>query len=161
LRVVAGTELREGLAERLRAEHGRLRFVQLAKARVEPGGERVRLQKPRAEAVDSRDPGAVEPACKVVPPTLGQSRADPRPQLAGRTARVRDHEDRVDVETAIADGADDSLDQDRRLAGAGAGRDEDLSSRFDRCELLLVHARSIRHIGQRSHHVGHSPPSGS
>ena len=39
------------------------------------------------------------------------------------------------------------------------GGDEDLAARVDRCELLLVHhVCATRHIVQRSHHDGHSPP---
>src|SRR2546430_6309172 len=42
-----------------------------------------------------------------------------------------------------------SLNEDTRLAGAGAGGDEDLALRLDCVRLLLVHARSTRHIVQR------------
>ena len=166
LRVVAREELRERRAERLRAEDGRLRVVELAEARVETGGERIRAQQPAAEAVDRRDPRAVELAREVVAAALGERRANPRPQLARGAPRVRDDEDRVDVEAAIEDRAHDALDEHRRLAGAGAGGDEHLARRLDRGALLLVqrvlaHARSTRHIGQRSHHAGHSPSRGS
>ena len=138
LRIVPGAELGERLAERLRAEHGRLRLVELAEARVEPGGERIRPEEAGTEAVDRRDPGAVELAREVVPAALGEGGADPRPQLARRAARVRDDEDRVDVEPALCDRTDDPLDEHGRLAGAGAGRDEDLAPRLDRGELLMV-----------------------
>ena len=154
------------VAERLRAEHGRLRFVELAEARIEPGRERIGPEQAGAEAVDRRDPGAVELTGEVVPAALGERRADPGAELAGGTARVRDHEDRVDVESAIADRADDSLDEHGRLAGTCAGGDEHLSARLDggellRVELVAAHVRSIRHTVQRSHQLGHSPPSGS
>ena len=86
--------------------------------------------------MDRRDPGAVELAREVVPAALREGGADPRPQLAGGAARVRDDEDRVDVEAALADRADDPLDEHGRLAGAGAGGDEDLARRLDRGELL-------------------------
>ena len=166
LRVVAVAELGERLAERLRPQHRRLRLVELTEARVEPGGERVGAEEAGAEAVDRRDPGSVELTREVVPAAPGEGCANPRAQLAGGAAGVGDDEDRVDVEPAVADGAHHALDEHRRLAGAGTGGDEDLSSRFDRGELLLVqvvhaHARSIRQTGQRSHHVGHSPPRGS
>ena len=116
--------------------------------------------------MDRRDPRAVELAREVVSAALGERRADPRAQLARGPARVRDHEDRVDVEPALGDRADDALDEHGRLAGSGPGGDEDLSPGLDRRELLLVqlvraHPRSIRHIGHRSHHVGQSPPRGS
>ena len=87
--------------------------------------------------------------------------ADPRAQLAGCAPCVRDHEDGVDVEPALADAADEPLDEHRGLARPGAGGDEDLPGRLDGRTLLLVHARGTRHIGQRSHHAGHSPPFGS
>ena len=67
VRVVARAERVERGLEGLGAQHRRLRLVELAEARVEPGLERVRLQQPVAEAVDGRDPGAVELARKVVP----------------------------------------------------------------------------------------------
>ena len=111
--------------------------------------------------MDRRDPGAVELARELMPASLEKRRADPRPQLAGGAPGVRDHENRVDVEPAVADRADDPLDEHGCLPGARTGGDEDLAGRFDCAQLLLVHARSIRHIGQRSHQVGHSPPIGS
>ena len=166
LRIVSCAELGERLAERLRAEHGRLRLVELAEARVEPGGQRIRPEEAGTEAVDRRDPRAVELAREVVPAAPREGCADPRPQLARRAARVRDDEDRVDVEPALGDRADDPLDEHGRLAGTGAGRDEDLAPRLDRGQLLMVelvatHGRSIRQTVQRSHQAGHSPPRGS
>ena len=170
LRLVPGAELRERLAERLRPEHGRLCLVELAEMRVEPGGERIRPEEAGTEAVDRRDPGAVELTREVVPATPREGGANPRPQLARRAPRIRDDEDRVDVEPALCHRTDDPLDEHGRLAGAGAGGDEDLTSRLDRGELLMVqlivqlvgaHARSIRQTVQRSHQAGHSPPSGS
>ena len=141
------------------AQHARLRLVELAEARVEPDRERIRLQQPVAEAVDGRDPGAVELAREVVPPALAERVADAGAQLAGRALRVRDHEDRVDVEAVVADRAHEALDEHARLAGAGARGDEDVAARVDRRLLLGVrdarrHARLTRHIGQRSHQAG-------
>ncbi len=80
IRVVVGAERAERGVERLAAEHGGLRLVELAEARVEACLERVRLEQPVAEAVDRRDPGAVELAGEVV--------AAPRAQL-GADARCR------------------------------------------------------------------------
>ena len=161
LGIVVRAERGERRVERLAADHGRLRLVQLAEARVEPRREGIRLQQAVAEAVDGGDPRAVELAREIVSPPLDESGADAGAQLARRLARVRDHEDRVDVEPALADRAHEPLDQHRRLAGPGAGRDEDLALRLDRRELLLVHARPTRQIGHRSHQLGHSPPLGS
>src|SRR4029077_670330 len=128
----------ERLAERLRAKHRSLRLVELTEAGIEAGRQRNRPQEPSAKAVDRRDPGAVELAGEVVPTTVGERRADPGPKLARGTARIGDDEDRVDVEPAIADRADDALDEHGRLAGACAGRDEDLSCRLDGRDLMLV-----------------------
>jgi hypothetical protein len=111
--------------------------------------------------VDRRDPRAVELAREVGAAALGQRVADARAQLAGRAPRVRDHEDRVDIEAAVAHGADEPLDEHGGLARARARGDEDLAGRLDRCDLLLVHARGTRHIGHRSHQAGQSPPFGS
>ena len=48
-------------------------------------------------------------------------------QLPGGALGVRDHEHRLDVEPALADRLDEALDEHGRLAGPGAGRDEDLA----------------------------------
>src|SRR5262249_34933537 len=166
LRIVSGAELGERLAERLRPEHRRLRLVELAEVRIETGSERIRTQEPGAEAVDRRDPGAVELPGEVVPPTIRERRTDPRPQLARGPARVRDYENRVDVEPALCARPPPLPHEPGRLAGAGAGRDKALPPRLDRGKLLAVqlvaaHARSIRQTVQRSHQAGHSPPRGS
>ena len=167
-RLVVAAELLERRAERLAAEHAPLAVVDDAEARVDPGRERVRLQQPVAEAVDGRDPGRVEIARQVVAAELQQPLADPAAQLAGRALGVGDHEDRVDVDAALADRAAEALDDHGRLAGAGARRDEDDALLLDRPELLLVrrglhdaHDRFTRHIGQSSHQVGQEPPRGS
>ena len=164
-RILAGAELLERGVERLAREHRRLRLVELAEARVEPGLERIRAQEPRAEAVDGRDPGAVELAREVGAPARAELAPDPRAQLARSLARVRDHEHGAHVEPALADGPGEALDQHGRLAGAGAGGEEDASLRVDGALLLGVrpeaHARRTLHIGHRSHHCGHSPPLGS
>ncbi len=166
LRLLAGAELVERLRERLAGEHGRLRAVELAEARVEPRLERVGAKQARAEAVDGRDPGAVELAREVVASALAQLAPDARTQLTRGLARVRDHEDRADVDPAVADRADEPLDEHGGLAGAGARREEDATVGLDRCLLLRVrgeraHGRRILHIGQSWHHCGHSPPRGS
>ncbi len=162
--VVAGAELGQRSVERLLADHHALRVVELTEARVEPGCERVSLQQAKAEAVDGRDPRAVELAGEVGPPALVQGRADAGAELGRRLARVGDDEQRVDVEPVVAHRADEPLDEDRRLAGAGARRDEDLASGLDRRDLLRIelrHARLIRHIRHSEHQLGHSPPFGS
>ncbi len=161
LGLLSCTEFRQRLLERLTAQHRALRIVELAEARVEPCRERIALQQPQAEAVDRRDPRAVELTGEILAPALRERSANARAQLARRATRVRDDEDRVDVEPAVADGADEALDEDGGLARAGARGDEHLAGCLDRCELLLVHVRSILQIGQRSHHAGHASPFGS
>src|SRR5262249_49384796 len=142
-------------------EDSALGVVELTEARIEPGRERIRLQEPQAETVDRRDPRGVELAGEVRAAALRERGPDARAQLAGPAPRVRDHEDRVDVETAIAYGADEPLDKHGRLAGARTRGHEDLSRRLDGRPLLLVHGRAILQIVQRSHQCGQSPPFGS
>src|SRR4029078_9073198 len=107
-------------AQGLSAQHAALSVVEHPEARVDAGRERMRLQQTVAEAVDRRDPGRVELARRVVPPALQQPLADAAAQLAGRALGVRDHEQRVDVEAALADRLAEALDDQRRLPGAGA-----------------------------------------
>src|SRR5207244_7887498 len=96
LRVAVRAERRQGPLERLAAQHRRGRVVDLAEARVETDGKRVRLEQSAAEAVDGRDPRSVERARQLVPAPVVQRTADPGPQFAGRLARVRDDADGVD-----------------------------------------------------------------
>ena len=136
-----------------------------------PASNGMRLQQAVAEAVDRRDPRAVELAREIVAPELGEPLPDSSAQLTGRPLGVRDREHRVDRQAAIADRSHEALDEHRRLAGAGARGDEDEPARVDRRELLVVrgaglldhgHDRATRHIDHRSHQVGHGkPPFGS
>ena len=166
LRLLAGAELVQRLRERLARKHGRLRAVELAEARVEPGFEWIAAKQPRTEAVDRRDPRAVQLAREVVAAALAQLAPDPRAQLPSGLARVRDHEDRPDVDPAIAHGTNEPLDEHGGLARPRAGGEEDAAFGVDRRALLRVrgeraHGRRILHIGQSWHHWGHSPPRGS
>ena len=86
LRVVAGAELVQRGLERLTADDAALAVVEHAEARVEPGGERMRLQQPQAEAVDGRDPGAVERPREVVAAgSRRRARIRPRSSPAARS----------------------------------------------------------------------------
>ena len=67
LGLAPGAERRQRALERLAAEHRRLVVGELVEARVEPDGERMGVQQPRAEAVDRRDPRPVELPGEVVP----------------------------------------------------------------------------------------------
>jgi hypothetical protein len=91
--------------------------------------------------VDRRDPRSVELAREVRAAALRELCANARAQLAGGAARVRDHEDRVDVEPALAHSAHEALDEYRSLPRPRARGDEDLARRLDGSPLLLVHAR--------------------
>ena len=73
------TELGQRVVERLGPEDGRLALVQHAEPRVEPGRERVLLEQPQAEAVDGRDPRAVELAGQLAPAELCEPGPDARP----------------------------------------------------------------------------------
>ena len=126
------------LLEGLALQHERLVAVEHAEARIEAGRERVCLEDAQAEAVDRRDPGAVQLACQAVLAQLQQARSDARAQLAGSAVGVGDDEDRADVELAVADGAREALDEDGGLAGACAGRHEDEPVGVDRGLLLGV-----------------------
>src|SRR5919198_1176999 len=67
LGVAADAELLERPLERLAAHDRALRLVELAEARVDPDRERMRAEQAGAEAVDGRDPGAVELPGEVAP----------------------------------------------------------------------------------------------
>jgi hypothetical protein len=166
LRIAVGAEVGESPFERLPAEHRALRLVQLAERRVEPCFERVRSEHAQAETVDRRDPGSVERPREIRSAVVAQPRPDPASQLRRGLPRVGDQEDGLDVDAPVADRTHVALDDDRRLAGAGSGRHEDLTGRLDRSPLLGVeghrrHPRRTLHIVQRSHHDGQSPPLGS
>ena len=81
-------------------------------------------------------------------PRATQRGTDPRAQLRRRLPRVGDHEDRLDVEAVVADGAHEPLDEHGGLPRPGAGGDEDLAVRLDRGQLLLVH-HAARHPAHR------------
>ena len=167
--MLAAAELGQRRHEGLGPQHARLALVEHSEPRVDAGRRRIGAQQPVAEAVNGRDPGAVELAGEIGAAGLHEPRPDARAQLA-RSALGEGHdEDRVDVDAAL-DRAQEALDDDRRLAGAGAGGDEHDACRIDRSGLLRIgclwlehgaHGRLTRQIGPRSHHDGHAPPFGS
>ncbi len=163
LRLVDRAERLQRMTECLAAEHGSVLVVELVEPRVDPDGERMRAQQAGAEAVDRGDPRPVELTGEIGPPARGEGGTDARTQLPCGLARVGDDQDRADVEPLVAHGANEPLDEHRRLPRAGAGGHEHLAARLDRRALLVVHAhaRGTLHIVQRSHQLGHSPPFGS
>ena len=168
---IDGAERLQRCVEGLPLQHPRLSLVEDTESRIDARSERVRREEPPAEAMDRGDPRTVEVAREIGPLQLDQAGADPPAELAGGTIGVGDDEQRVDVETVLHDRPGEPLYEHRRLAGAGAGRDERRAAGLDRGRLLLVregaganngaHARSFRHMRQRSHHAGQSPPRGS
>src|SRR5439155_16743042 len=125
----------QGLVEGLDAKHCGLALVQYSQPRVGPGRERILLGQPEAEAVDRRDPGAVEIAGQLGSVELAEPSPEAGTQVGCRPLGVGDHEDRADVDARL-DCACEALDQNGRLAGARAGRDEDEPGRLDRRMLL-------------------------
>src|SRR5262249_38501638 len=83
-RIVAGAEVRQGRLERFASQHAPLALVEHPETRVDARGEGMRTQEPMAEAVDRRDPGAVERAREVGPPALDEPGADAAAPLARR-----------------------------------------------------------------------------
>ena len=67
LGLASGAERRQRVRERLGGEHRGLALVEHAEAGVDPGLERVHAKHARAEAVDRRDPGAVDVASQIAP----------------------------------------------------------------------------------------------
>jgi hypothetical protein len=104
--------------------------------------------------VDRRDPGTVERPREIVAAELGQTLADPSAQLARGPLRVRDDEERVDVEAALADGLDEPLHEDGRLARPRPCGDEDDAGRVDRSGLLLAGRAQVGDAHLRTRHIG-------
>ncbi len=141
LRLSGRAELLQRTLERLPAEHRRARLLDLAEARIEARREGMRSQHATAEPVDGGDPRAVEIASEIRAAALAQSRADPAPELSRRLARVRDHEDRLDVDAALAHRLDVALDEHRGLPRSRARGHEHRALRVDRGQLLIVEPR--------------------
>ena len=167
--MLAAAELGQRRREGLCAQHARLALVEHPEPRIDTGRRGIGAEQPVTEAVDGRDPGAVELAGEIGAPRLQEPRPDARAQLAGRPLGEGDDENRVDVDASL-DRAQEALDDDRRLAGAGARGDEHRARGVDGRRLLRIrclrlqhgaHGRLTRQIGPRSHHDGHAPPFGS
>src|SRR5256885_5546423 len=109
--MVAGADLVQRRIERLAAEHAGLAVIKPPEARVEPGGERIRLQQPVTEAVNRRDPGAVKLAREVIAAAVEQLPPDPPTELARRALRVRDNEHGADINALVAHSVREPLDE--------------------------------------------------
>src|SRR4029078_8013014 len=138
LGVSARAELVQRTVERLATEHRGSRILEFAEPGVEAGGKRMSTEQTCTEAVNRRDPCAVQLPCEVGSAALAQGGPDPGAQLARCLTRVGDHEDRLDVDASLATGPDVALDEDRRLTRARARGNEDRPVGLDSGELLLV-----------------------
>ena len=85
--MLARAELGERDAERLRAQHARLALVEHAEARIDAGRRGIRAQQPVTEAVDRRDPRAVELAREIG--AAGLDAAAPGCATGARRRRAR------------------------------------------------------------------------
>ena len=86
---------RAGL-EALAPQHPALAVVEDAETGIEPRGKRVRTQQPEAEAVDGRDPGAVELTGELIAAERSEARPDPAAELGRGPLGIGDREHRVD-----------------------------------------------------------------
>src|SRR5204862_5807931 len=89
---------------------------------------------------------AVELAREVTALELDEPRADARAKLTGSALRVRDDEDRTDVEAVLADGTHEALDEHPRLSRSGSGRDEHEALRVDGRLLFGIQRSSCSRI---------------
>src|SRR5262245_53026631 len=128
--MLVATELRQCRGERLRTQDAGLALVEHTEARIDASSGRVGPKQSMAEAMDGRDPGTVQLAGEVCAADLDKPGPDPRSKLARRAFCERHDEDRADVDPALHR-TDEALDDDRRLAGAGAGGDEHRPRRVD------------------------------
>jgi hypothetical protein len=100
-----------------------LEFVEYPEAGREAGRDREVVQQAPREGVEGADRSVVEPVGGAGQVGVDQRPANPMPQLGGGLLGEGDRRDRIDVDTRPDEG-DDTADQTRRLAGAGAGFDE-------------------------------------
>ncbi len=137
---VAGREV-EGVGARRGQEVGQRRLEGLAlrgapvggvddrEAGIEARGHRVRAQDARAEAVERRDPRGLGLARRLAVTELEQADAHARAQLARRLLGEGDGQDLVGAQSVLHHRGDEALDQHRRLARAGVGREHEVARR--------------------------------
>ncbi len=150
-RLVLADDLVERRREGALREPSGLDLVEDAEARVHPGGHRVGREQPAAEAVDRGHPGSLAvpggpcdlrgalriPGLRGRPRPVGQLAADPFPKLAGGALGEREGQDRVHGDAVLRHGVAVALDEDARLARAGASLREHVAGpRVDRRHLL-------------------------
>ena len=127
----------QGGVERVERESRGLVLVEHRERGIEPRRERVCAQHARAEAVNRGDRRSLGRARRLVRAERPQARANPLTQLGGRLLGERDRQDRADVDAVVQDGADEPLDQHRRLTAAGARIKQQIAvTALDRRDLL-------------------------
>ena len=102
-------------------------LVEHREGRVQAGGDRVRAQQARAEAVDRRDPCGLGLARRVAAAELDEALAHARAQLARGALGERDREDLRRAHAVLEHRAHEALDEHRRLAAAGVGLEQQRS----------------------------------
>jgi hypothetical protein len=153
-RPVVAQEAGERRIERPAAQRPRARFVQDGEARVQAGGDRVRAQDPRAEPVDRRDPGGLGVACILAAPELEEALAYSRAQLARGLVGERDGQDLLRTQAVLGHAAHEALDEDRRLARAGARADQQRAVATRESRRLLGRERPPARAEHRRARVG-------
>ena len=81
----------------------------------------MRAQEAMTEAVDRRDPRTIEGARQIGSPALDEPRPNPGAQLTGRLLGVRDHEDRLDVDSLVAHRTGEALYEHLRFPRSSSG----------------------------------------
>jgi hypothetical protein len=124
-RALVAQEAGEGRVERAAAQRPGARVVEDGEARVQAGRDRVPAQHAGAEPVDGGDPGGLGVARVLAAPELEESLTDTGAQLTGRLVGERDGQDLLGAQAVLRHAAHEALDEDRRLAGARAGADQE------------------------------------
>jgi hypothetical protein len=133
----AADELLEGRVEGVGGDALGLVLGQHAVLGVQPRAQGFGPQQARAEAVNRRYPGGVDGARVVALTRLEEAGADALAQLGGCLLGEGDREHPVDARPVLDHGANEPLDEDARLAAAGARVDEQRPvSALDRLALL-------------------------
>jgi hypothetical protein len=148
----------ERAVERIDREPLRLERVEHLELRVDAGGEGVRPEQTRAEAVDGRDVRPLGLPCLVPRAEVEQARAHAPLELGGGLLGEGDREDGRDVDAVVHHGPGEALDQNRRLAGPSAGADEQGAvAAVDGLALLLGEVE-LRHSSTRQIEGWEQPP---
>ena len=122
-----GQEVGQRGLERLALGRAPIGGIEHAEAGVQAGGDGVRAQDPRAEAVEGRDPGGFGLARRLAVAELEQAGAHARAQLARRLLGEGDGQDLVGAQAVVHHRGDEALDQHGRLARAGVGRQHEVA----------------------------------